>query len=270
MELNTKVNATRPEVPYVMVQTVLTVPFKADPEKLQRVCMFPKNLKPYLEGEIGWLSFVKTAMPALREPLEGEPADPDMTEFQETAFGMHGITPDGKIYGHMPIVALDRQTAGLRRGILRNISITQVSNVHPMLKGFEEFGVGTKIMGISYRPHGEMIAKAKCVVTRKDSWENLPPAMKCFAHLRYLKDPVKGFDPYVVDVPLFEFTDDLTGGSVWRAKVEDLQLGGDFYDKWKDLGAVIPMEAYIRTMGYCYGKDSFVTSINEKGDWKWY
>lgn len=269
MELNTKINATRPDVPFVMVQTLLCVPFRAmDPKKLQ-ARMLPKPLEPIGRGDIAFATMVETTMPALREPLEGEPPDPDMAEFHELAIGMPAMYK-GIEFGYMSQVSLDRQSAGLRRGILRNITYTQLSDVQPLLTGRDEMKPGLKMMGISYRPHGEMVAKITMELNRKETWAEVPLAMKKFAHARYLKDPANNNEPAVMDVPLFEFTNGLQGTSVvWRGPTT-LEFGGDYYGKWKDIGEIEPLEGYLYSMGYCYGKDSLVAEIGEKGDWKWF
>ena len=111
-ELNTKVNPA-PGEKYVMTQSLIMVPFRADPQKL-RSRMLPKPLEPVGDGDIGWVFMVDTAMPGLREVAEGEPPDPDMTEFHELAIGMPAIY-NGYEFGYMSQVCLDRQTAGLRR-----------------------------------------------------------------------------------------------------------------------------------------------------------
>lgn len=265
-ELNTKVNPA-PGEKYVMTQSLILVPFRADPKKLQ-ARMLPKPLEPVGDGDIGWVFMVDTAMPGLREVAEGEPPDPDMTEFHELAIGMPAIY-NGMEFGYMSQVSLDRQTAGLRRGILRNITYTQMTDIQPLLTGRNELKAGTRLYGISNRPHGELVCKLSIELTHPYDFDQIPVGCRKFAHARYLKDPANHNEPFIKDVPLFEFTNGLDGIDCWRGKTT-LEFGGDYYGKWLDLGEIEPLEGYFYNFGYCYGSDSQVTALDEKGDWKWF
>ena len=49
-----------------------------------------------------------------------------------------------------------------------------------------------------------------------------------------------------------------------------LKFGEDYYGKWLDLGEIEALDGFFYNFGYCYGSDSQVTAIDEKGDWKWF
>lgn len=257
--INTRMVSSDSSIPYAIIQNMLVVPFRAeDPRKLQNA-LLPKPLEPVGLGDIGWVCFVDTVLPALRDGGEGEPPDPDKTEFHEIAIGMP-CRCQGQPKGVFPLLYLDRPTAGLHRGILRGIANTQLTQFLPMLKGRDKPAPGVKLIGISNRPTGELMAKAVMELTHAEPWESVPEELKNFLHVRYIADPAKGGKPIVADLTDCVFSQPLAGDVAWRGKCT-LTFGDDQYGRFSELGSYEPLEGYYLTIGYCYGSDHKAADI---------
>jgi len=251
---------------YAIIQNMLVIPFQVEhPEKLQ-AALLPPPLKPLGNGDIGWVYFVDTVLPALRD-VPGEPPDPDLTEFAEISIGMPCIA-EGKERGIFTQLALDRPTAGLKRGILRHLAYTQLTQTHPMLEGRRSVSPGVQLVGISHRPHGEMVACGTMTVTHSEPWEDVPEYMKTFLHMRYITDPTQGGKPLIADFCDCVFPEPLAGDVAWRGETT-LLFGGDCYGRFHEIGPYQALQGYFFTIAYCYGSDEQVALMEGVRPWQW-
>lgn len=265
--INTRMVVSGGDTPYAIIQNMLVIPFRVkDPQKLQAIFL-PPPLQPVEDGDIGWVCFTDTVLPALRDGGDGEPPDPDLTEFREIAVGMPCMY-NGEIKSVFPEIGMDRPTAGFRRGILRNIAYTQITQFHPLLKGRRAPGPGSQIVGITNRPHGEMVARGILQVTREEAWECVPEALKHFLHMRYIADPTRGGKPIAADFTDCVFDKPLEGAAAWRGETK-LKFGEDYYNRFRQLGDYESLEGYYLTIAYCYGSDRKVADMEGRRPWQW-
>lgn len=265
--INTRMVSDDSNIPYAIIQNMLVVPFRVeDAQKLQNA-LLPKPLEPVGKGDTAWVCFVDTVLPALRDGGDGEPPDPDMTEFHEIAIGMP-CCYEGKVKGVFPLIYLDRPTAGLHRGILRGIANTQLTQFLPMLKGRDKPAPCVKIVGITNRPTGELMAKAVMELTYAEPWESVPEELKNFLHVRYIVDPASGGKLIAADFTDCVFSQPLAGDVAWRGKCT-LEFGGDQYGRFSELGKYETLEGYYLTIGYCYGSDHKVTDMEGRRPAQW-
>ena len=266
MEINSLGLQPKAGYPFSIVQSLLVVTFHADRQKLRRLFL-PTPLQQIGDGTECCIVFCDSMFPGLRE-VEGPIPDPNHTEFRECAIGVPAQY-DGKQFYVWSWIFLDHYAGALRRGFNRNVmDFTSRTKIHPMLRGGDRYGVGTKLSVITSN-YGELMAKASFEATAvADHWEDvLPTYFMNWGEIRYLPDYTRGNDVrpvvHTASVQIMPGDIPITKPLVGTAKLE---FGGQQYNLFRELEPIEVEKSCFITLPFTYAREEFICQLDLPGE----